>query len=198
MANEKSTKLMTPRFRVSFPDVFKPRAMQVGQTEKYAITMLFNMAEINKDPKQKALFDAMVAEAQRAVKEKWADKRPAGLRNPFRDGKEKAHLEGYGDGVIFVKASTTTKPGLIDGAKQDIISPDEFYAGCYARATVNVYAYDKAGNKGVSFGLQNIQKLADGEPFSGRTSAEEDFDATEAPSEEQAPAAAGNAASLFD
>jgi len=32
------------------------------------------------------------------------------------------------------------------------------------------------GKHGVSFGLQNLQKMNDGEPFSGKTKAEDDFE----------------------
>jgi hypothetical protein len=71
------------------------------------------------------------------------------------------------------------QPGLVDQNLQRIISTDDFYSGCYARATITAYGYDKAGNKGVAFGLQNVQKLADGERFSGRTAAEDDFEAVD-------------------
>jgi hypothetical protein len=54
---------------------------------------------------------------------------------------------------------------------------DEFYAGCFARATIRAFAYDKNGNKGVSFALQNVQKLKNGEPFGSKRKAEDDFEA---------------------
>jgi hypothetical protein len=71
------------------------------------------------------------------------------------------------------------QPGLVDASLQRIISEQDFYSGCYARATITAYGYDKAGNVGVAFGLQNVQKLRDGEAFSGRTAAENDFDAVD-------------------
>jgi hypothetical protein len=42
---------------------------------------------------------------------------------------------------------------------------------------VTAYAYDKAGNRGVSIGLQNLQKMAEGSPFkqSAASSAGEEF-----------------------
>ena len=64
----------------------------------------------------------------------------------------------------------------MDSHVQDIIEEKDFYPGCYARATVRAFAYDQAGNRGVAFGLQNIQKLADGEPLGGRTKPHDDFE----------------------
>lgn len=169
-------KTMTPKFRASFPQVFNPKAVQEGQEPKYSISMLFD-EEAQKSPEFKAMKELMM----KAIKNKWGpDKKkwPKNLRNPFRDGTEK-EFDGYGEGVVFVNASSKMKPGIVDQGRNAIISEEEFYAGCYARATVNVFAYDTMGNKGVAFGLNNLQKLAEGEPFSGRTKAEDDFDAVE-------------------
>ena len=109
-----------------------------------------------------------------AIQEKWPKKIPTGLRNPFRDGEEK-ETDGYGEGIIFVRASTERKPGVVDANGHDIMAASDVYAGCYAHATVNLFAFDKAGNRGASFGLQNLQKLAEGEPFGSRSTPEQDF-----------------------
>lgn len=172
-------KCTTPKFRVSFPWVFKAQPpMQPGNGEpKYGVSMLFD-ADAQKSPQ----FAAMKKLAVQAAREKFGDKlKPdgkgwfVGLRNPFRDGAEKPDLEGYGEGVVFASATSKMQPGLVDASLNRIISQEEFYAGCYARATVVAYGYDKGGNKGVAFGLNNLQKLADGESFSGRVQAEDDF-----------------------
>lgn len=159
-------KVLTPKFRVSFPAVFQAESFQGGDP-KFALTMLFDGdADLSK----------LKAAAQAAVEEKWPDKkkRPANLRSPFRDGAEKPELDGY-DGCTFVRATSKTKPGLVDLNLQQIIDPAEFYAGCFARATIRAYAYDQAGNRGVAFALENIQKLGDGQAFSGKATAEQDF-----------------------
>lgn len=187
MAKSNDRKVTTPKFRASFAWVFEPQPpMEGSQGEpKYGVTMLFDAAA-QKTP----AFEAMKKLALAAAKEKFGDKlKPdgkgwfVGLRNPLRDGAEKSELEGYGDGVIFAAATTKMQPGLVDQQLNRIISkdvgPDGFYSGAYARATVTAYGYDKAGNKGVAFGLQNVQKLGDGDAFSGRTAAEDDFEAAE-------------------
>lgn len=164
--SKQETKLLTPEFRVSFPSVFEPSGMD-GAKKKYSVTMLIpKTVDISA---LKALRDAVIAE-------KFPDpsKRPKGLKNPIRDGDEKSELDGYA-GHYFIAARSMTKPGLVNASVKPIISQDEFYAGCYARATITAYYYDQSGNKGVAFSLQNIQKLRDGEPFSGRSKAEDDF-----------------------
>jgi hypothetical protein len=163
--------VLTPEFRVSFPSVFEPSAFE-DQTSKYKITMLFD---------KKADLSKIKELMNNAINDKWQN-RPGGLRNPLRDGSEKPELDGYKD-TIFCNATSKIKPGLVDVNVQAIINQEDFYAGCYARASITAYAYDKAGNKGVAFGLQNIQKIREGEPFSGRVKAEDDFKPIESTNE---------------
>lgn len=181
MATSKPTtnKATTPKFRASFVWAFKPQPPMAGQAgdPKYGVTMLFD-ATARKTP----AFAQMKKLAEQAAKEKFGAKlKPdgngwyVGLRNPFRDGEEKSDLEGY-TGMVFVSATSKMQPGIVDHDLSRIISEEDFYSGCFARATITAYGYDKAGNKGVAFGLQNLQKLADGERFSGRAAAEDDFE----------------------
>lgn len=164
-------KVTTPEFRVSFPSVFKATAFE-NQEPKFSIVMLFD---------KKTSLAPLKALAKDAIEKKWPDasKRPKGLRSPFRDGDiEKPDTQGYA-GCMFIRATSKMRPGVVDQSVQPIIDESDFYAGCYARATLTAYAYDTAGNRGVAFGLQNVQKLRDGEPFSGRSKAEDDFDVVE-------------------
>jgi len=159
-------KVTTPEFRASFAHVFKPRAFKEGQEPKYSVVMLFD---------EKEDLSALKKLAKAAADDKWPKGIPTNLRSPFRKGSEKPDLDGY-EGKVFITASSKMQPGVVDNQVQPILNESDFYSGCYARATVTAYAYDHMGNKGVAFGLQNIQKLRDGEPFSGRSKAEDDFD----------------------
>ena len=61
----------------------------------------------------------------------------------------------------------------------------EFYPGCWARVSTNAYAYEQKGNKGVAFGLINIQKLRDDDPLAGSAvKAESDFEPVAGSSED--------------
>lgn len=170
-------KLQTPVFRVAFPAVFEPKAITDGAPKKYSMTMLFTIADIAKDAAEKKKWADLKAAAQFTAQEKWPKGIPAKLDSPFKDGMMKQEYQGYGAGVIFINASTKQRPGLVDLNLNKIITPEDFYGGCYARATINPYAWEFMGKCGISFGLQNIQKVKDGEPFGGRSRAEDDFTA---------------------
>lgn len=179
-------KVTTPKFRVSFPNVFEAKSFQ-NQEAKFSITMLFDKKTDLKAMKEAALNAAIEKWGEKTAKDLWAQKisiKGKKLRVPFRDGDEKADMNGY-EGMIFVSASSKQRPGVVDQNRVPITAADgSFYAGCYARATLIAFAYDTAGNIGVSFSLQNVQKWADGEQFSGRRKAEDEFDSIEDGSEE--------------
>ena len=80
------------------------------------------------------------------------------------------------ENCYFLNASSNQKPGIIDADKNEIMDQSEFYSGCYGRASLNFFAFNQAGNRGIGVGLNNVQKLADGEPLAGRNRAEDDFD----------------------
>lgn len=167
------TKVTTPMFRVSFPSVFEASSYD-GGPETFSVTALFDKAAqgTQQFKDMKRIAHEAIVKKYGADKSKW----PRGLRaDPFRPGSDKDHLDGYNEpGVVFARLSSRSKPGVVDASRQPIIDRDDFYAGCYARATITAFVYDQRGNKGVSFGLQNLQKLKDGESFSGRVAAEEE------------------------
>jgi len=182
--NIENKRVLTHEFRVSFPNVITPKGFE-DQEPKYSLVMLFDKkTDLSKpamNKKGQALSASMRGAALAAASEKWGNdqkKWPKNLKMPFRDGSERADTAGY-DGTIFVTASSKIQPGLVNQQRQPILNEKDFYAGCYARAEVIAFAYDKAGNKGVSFSLQNIQKTRDGDAFSGRRNAEDVFDAVE-------------------
>ena len=99
------------------------------------------------------------------------------LHLPFRKGKE---YREYGEpftnpGAIFISSSSNGAPGIVDSRAKPILKQQDFYAGCKARISVYAHAYDTLGNKGVTFLLNNVQKVGDGERLSGRQDAEKEF-----------------------
>ena len=91
----------------------------------------------------------------------------------------------YPPGSVYINVRSKQPPGIVsrfageDGRPLRITDPSEVYSGCQVRASLNVFAYDRAGNRGISLGLNNVQKLADGERLDGRLKAEDDFEALE-------------------
>lgn len=173
MADDKKPnpfKVTTPPFRVAFAAVFKARSFQ-GQEPKYSLDMLFPPGT-DLTPMKKA--------AHAAAAKKWGNdpKDWPKFKNPtFKDGNEKTY-DGYKDTTV-VTASSKERPGVVDQNLNEIIEQSEFYSGCWARATVVAYAYDNMGNRGVSFGLNNLQKVKDDAKFSGRKNAKDEFDIIE-------------------
>lgn len=162
--------IVTGEFRLAFPAVFEPKAAPGSDNAKYSITMLFDA----KDPGI-ALLKAL---ARAACVAKWGEepsKWPKGLRPPFRNGEE-VEWDGFA-GKIFARASSRQRPGVVNARCQDVIDPEAVFGGLICRAQINAFAYDKAGNKGVAFGLNNLQILRDdGTRFSGRANARDVFE----------------------
>lgn len=160
--------VITPKFRVSYPSVFKPRAFD-GQEPTYSLEALF--------PKGTDL-SKLEAAIEAEIQKKWAGKTPKNLKRPmFKEQGDKA-ASGYEAGAKYLSLKSKRRPGLVDRKLQPIIDETEFYPGCYAIAQVSVYAWThKTGGAGVSFSLENLQKVEEGEPLAGRVRAENVFTA---------------------
>lgn len=172
MADRK--KVMTPVFRGSFLNVLEAASFD-GGAPKFDITAIFDPAKFT--PRDKQRWADMIGLADDASKQafgKPVKQLPANFKKPFRDGAEKSDLDGFEDGKPFARLSSKMKPGIVDINGNDILDPQEIYPGAYYRATVTAYAYDNKG-KGVAFGLNNLQKIADGERLDARTDAGSDF-----------------------
>lgn len=168
----KNEVILTPKFRMSFPHLFKPHSGFKNQGPVYSVQMLFKKTD-DISILKKAAADA--ATKKWGPKENWPQ-----FKHPvFKDGDLKGKkLSGY-EGMTVVEARSKFKPGVVDAKTQEVIDPQLAYAGRYARATVTVHAYQNQFGSGISFGLQNIQLLEDAPAFSGRRNAKDDFDVVE-------------------
>lgn len=179
MSDAPKKKLKTPEARASYAKVFKPELNDLNGKMEYSIVALFPFGK--NDPRLKELKEA----AKAAIVKKWGpdkEKWPSNMKSPFRDQgerkKEGKLPDGYVEGNIFMTIKSDTKPGIVD-RNVDTITEDsgDFYSGCWFNASVRAYAYDNKGNKGVAFGLGNIQKVRDDDAFGGFAKAEDEFDA---------------------
>lgn len=169
-----STKVVTGKVRFSYVHVFEPWAGQPGQDPKYSVCLLIP----KEDKKTLTKIAAAVDEAvQEGVRAKWGGKLPKNLHMPLRDGDtERADEAPEYEGMMFLNANSKNAPGVVDKALNTILDSDEFYSGCWGRASINFFPYDSNGNRGIGVGLNNVQKLKDGERLGGsRASAEDDF-----------------------
>lgn len=169
-----ATKVITNKVRFSYVNIFRSRAFREGQDAKFSICLLIpkedkaGLAKI-----QRAIDEAV----QEGISSKWGGKQPKNLHLPLRDGDlERADEAPEYEGMMFLNANSNSKPGIVDKDLNEILDPDEVYSGCWGRASINFFPYDSNGNRGVGVGLNNIQKLKDGERLgAARAAAEDDF-----------------------
>ena len=169
-----ATKVITGKVRFSYVNIFKSRAFREGQDAKYSICLLIPKEDKATLHKIAAAIDEAV---QEGISSKWGGKKPKNLKLPLRDGdEERADEAPEYEGMMFLNANSNTKPGIVDKDLNEVLDPDEVYSGCWGRASINFYAFDSNGNRGVGVGLNNIQKLKDDERLgAARASAEDDF-----------------------
>ncbi|MBP7899125.1 MAG: DUF2815 family protein [Candidatus Syntrophosphaera sp.] len=171
---ENLTKVVTGKVRFSYANVYEPKSIN-GSDPKYSVSLIIPKS----DKKTLADIKAAIEQAKKDGVSKFGGKVPANLKLPLRDGDvDRAEDEAYKDSY-FINANSKDKPGIVDKGVKPILDQSEFYSGCYGRASINFYAFNQNGNKGIACGLQNLQKLSDGEPLSGRSRAEDDFSTAE-------------------
>lgn len=93
----------------------------------------------------------------------------------LRDGDTERPDDPAYAGSYFINANSATAPGIVDADCNPILTRSEVYSGVYGRASINFYAFNSNGNKGIACGLNNLQKIRDGEPLGGKSSAASDF-----------------------
>lgn len=166
------TKVVTGVVRLSYANVWEPKSVN-GGTEKYSVSLIIPKS----DTKTIAAINAAVDAAIEEGKGKFGGKIPnkAALKLPLRDGDiDRPDDEAYANSY-FVNANSTTAPQIVNRQLEPILDRSEVYSGVYARVSINFYAFNSNGNKGIACGLGNIQKIRDGEPLGSRSNAVDDF-----------------------
>lgn len=171
MAGYAAYSLVTPKFRMAFVNLHEPKKNEEDPTAKpkYGLTMLFEDGETLAEVK---------ALATKLMTEKFGDKAkwPKGFNKPWRDQGEKDKnnpdataktYDGFVSGNLFMNASTEQQPEVTDEALQPVVSAKTVYSGCYGRAYITLFWYEKKGNKGIGVSLGPVQKVDDGEPLGG-------------------------------
>lgn len=170
-----ATKVVTGTVRLSYVHLFEPYSQDSDQEEKFSCVILIpktdkkTLGKINK---------AIEAAAEQGKNSKFDGKIPKNLVTTLHDGDEEGDLEKNPEyeGHMFMSISSKTKPGLVDSDVNPILDSTELYSGAYARVSMNAFPYNYKGKKGVSFGLNHVQKVKDGDYLGGRSRAEDDFE----------------------
>ena len=170
------TKVITGvKTRWSYANVWEPKSIN-GGAPKYSVSLIIPKSDTKTVTAVKNAIQAAYDEGQSKLKGS-SKSVPAlsSIKNPLRDGDaERPDDEAYKDS-FFINANSATAPGIVDAARQPILERSEVYSGVYGRASINFYAFNSNGNKGIACGLNNLQKISDGEPLGGKTRAEDDF-----------------------
>ena len=171
------TKVVTgPKTVFSYLNVNEPKAPMGGGTPKYSASLIIPKSDKITVDKIRAAIKAAYDEGQAKLKGSGkAVPALSTLKTPLRDGDaERPGDEAYANSW-FINANSVSKPGVVDASLQPILEPSELYSGIIGRASINFYAYNSNGNKGIACGLNNIQKLRDGTPLGGHSRPEDDF-----------------------
>ncbi len=170
------TKVITGvKTRWSYANVWQAKSIN-GGTPKYSVSLIIPKSDTKTVTAVKNAIQAAYEEGQSKLKGN-SKSVPAltAIKTPLRDGDaERPDDEAYKD-CYFINANSATAPGIVDAARNPIIEHSEVYSGVYGRASINFYAFNSNGNKGIACGLNNLQKISDGEPLGGKTRAEDDF-----------------------
>ena len=186
--NKAKYTVITPVAFLSYPWLDEPQPPQnLGEKAKYGTALVFPAGT-----DLQALESVVIAAAVKKFGEGAVAQLKAGrLRNPLRSDPEDVKEKKYPAGSTFTSARSEQRPGYVflyadPETGKPMRMPDDqvkgaFYPGAKVRAQLTAFGYDKKGNKGVGFGLNNLQ-LVDGDPLTaprwdGRDAAEEAFEA---------------------
>ena len=166
------TKVVTGVVRLSYANVWEPKSIN-GRAEKYSVSLIIPKADTKTLGAIQKAIDAAIEEGRGKFGGKVPSK--ATLKLPLRDGDvDRPDDEAYTN-CYFINANSSSAPEIVDKSLNPILNRSEVYSGVYARASINFYAFNSNGNRGIACGLGNIQKVRDGEPLGGKTSAADDF-----------------------
>lgn len=171
------TKVITGKHTImSYLNVNEPKAPLGGGTPKYSVSLIIPKSDTVTVAKIRAAIQAAYEEGQSKLKGNGKFV-PAleDIKTPLRDGDKDRKGDEVYQNAWFVNANSTTKPGVVDADRQPILDSSELYSGIIGRASINFYAFNSSGNRGIACGLNNIQKLSDGTPLGGHSRAEDDF-----------------------
>ena len=171
------TKVITgPNTTFSYLNCWDAKSIN-GNTPKFSVSLIIPKSDIATIEKIKAAIQAAYEEGQSKLKGNGKSVPPlTAIKTPLRDGDlERPDDETYANSY-FINANSGTAPGIVDADRNPILDRSEMYSGVKGRASINLYAYNVNGNRGIACGLNNLQKISDGTPLGGKSRAEDDFD----------------------
>ena len=165
-----------PDTRWSYANVWEAKSIN-GGTPKFSVSLIIPKSDTITLNKIQAAIQAAYEEGESKLKGN-GKVVPAldTIKTPLRDGDKERPGDPAYENSYFINANSGTAPGIVDADRNPILDRSEIYSGVYGRASINLYAFNSNGNRGIACGLNNLQKIRDGEPLGGKSRAEDDFD----------------------
>ncbi len=161
--------------RWSYANLWEPKSIN-GGTPKYSVSLIIPKSDTVTVQKVNRAIQAAYEEGQAKLRGNGRTVPPlTAIKTPLRDGDTERPDDPAYAGCYFINANSATAPGIVDADCNPILTRSEVYSGVYGRASINFYAFNSNGNKGIACGLNNLQKIRDGEPLGGKASAASDF-----------------------
>ena len=174
--NSNPMKVITgPDTRWSYANVWEAKSIN-GGTPKFSVSLIIPKSDARTVTKIKAAIEAAYREGEAKLKGNSKTVPPLStIKTPLRDGDTERPDDPAYANAYFINANSATAPGIVDADRQPVLDRSEVYSGVYGRASINFYAFNSNGNRGIACGLNNLQKIRDGEPLGGKSRAEDDF-----------------------
>ena len=161
--------------RWSYANVWEPKSIN-GGAPKYSVSLIIPKSDTKTVAKVKAAIEAAYHEGESKLKGNGKSVPALSvIKTPLRDGDLERPDDAAYANAYFINANATSAPGIVDADLNPILTRSEVYSGVYGRASITFYAFNSSGNKGIACGLNNLQKVRDGQPLGGKASAESDF-----------------------
>ena len=175
-ANSNPMKVITgPDTRWSYANVWEAKSIN-GGAPKFSASLIIPKGDTRTLAKVKAAIEAAYRDGESKLKGNGKTVPPLStIKTPLRDGDTERPDDPAYANAYFINANSATAPGIVDADRQPVLDRSEVYSGVYGRASINFYAFNSNGNRGIACGLNNLQKIRDGEPLGGKSRAEDDF-----------------------
>lgn len=166
---------------LSYPKLFEPESMN-GGPPKFGCTLIpLSEQDLGR------LKKAAIARAFEKLGEEKATKliKAGKLKMPFIKSTEDD--VGYPEGSTYIRPRSKNQPGVFSrfqdperpGKPMRITDPAQMYPGAIVSASVVAIYYDQETGKGITFALNGVQFIRDGERLAGSGPSEDDFSVDE-------------------
>lgn len=163
------------RTRLSYANLFEPKGFD-GSKPKYSVALLIPKDDVQTVEKIKTAMQA--AYDKGAAKLRGSGRSVPAMTDinlPLIDGDKKRTGDSAYTGCYYINAKNEDQPKVFGMDGNEVMSRNEVYSGCYARAKISFYVYNRSGNRGIACSLLGVRKVADGTPLGGSVCTADDF-----------------------